>query len=228
MRAESVAALGDLHAATRIVQMARGETDGTCCCRLLEAHHRAGARIIASGDATEAGTAMTVAAPLQPTAIHAMAAELRDCGFRLLMIRQFDAGAVPPAFAIIDQHLMRMPERRGHGVLFAATFLPDVMAWLIDHLGPPSLHDASGRTHRNPRWPVVRWHDEELTWPSGAVTAEWFAEVAFQDHASWLAFRSRWQERLKGIETGACAGEADRRTQLGSEKEFVGDLRPQA
>jgi len=81
---------------------------------------------------------MTMTAPLQPTAIHAIPAELCDCGFRLLMMRQFNAGAVPPAFAIIDQRLMRMPERRGrHGVSFAATFLPEVMSWLIDHLGRP-------------------------------------------------------------------------------------------
>jgi len=167
---------------------------------------------------------MTITAPLQPTAIHAFPAELCDCGFRLLMMRQFNAGAVPPAFAIIDQRLMRMPERRGrHGVSFAATFLPEVMSWLIDHLGPPSLHDASGRAHRNPRWPVVRWHDEELTWPSGAVTVEWFAEVAFQDHASWLAFRSRWRERLLGTEAGprAGSGEPEQCTQHGREKDFA-------
>lgn len=172
---------------------------------------------------------MTMTASLQPAAVHAVPAQLRDCGFRLLMIRQFDAGAVPPAFAIVEQRLMRMPQQRGRqGVAFAATFLPEVMSWLVAHLGPPSLHDASGRTHRNPRWPVVRWHDEELTWPSGAVTVEWFAEVAFQDHASWMAFRSNWQERLKGVEAGACAGEAEQRTQHDSEKEFVGDVLPQA
>ena len=115
---------------------------------------------------------MNMTAPLQPTAIHAVPAELCECGFRLLMIRQFNVGAVPPAFAIIDQRVMRMPQRLGrHGVSFAATFLPEVMSWLIDHLGRPSLHDESGRSYRNPRWPVVCWHDQERYWPSGAVTA---------------------------------------------------------
>jgi len=70
---------------------------------------------------------------------------------------------------------------------------------------------------------VVRWHDEELTWPSGAVTVEWFAEVAFQDHASWLAFRSRWRERLLGTEAGprAGSGEPEQCTQHGREKDFA-------
>lgn len=146
---------------------------------------------------------MNLEAPLQPTAIQAVPAQLCECGFRLLMIRQFNAGAVPPAFAIIDQRLMRMPQRLGrHGVSFAATFLPEVMSWLIDHLGRPSLHDEKGRAYRNPRWPVVCWHDEERTWSSGANTVEWFAEVAFQDAASWLSFRAHWHDRLHPRGTG--------------------------
>jgi len=155
---------------------------------------------------------MNASAPLQPTAIHAVPAELLDCGFRILMIRQFNSGAVPPAFAIIDQSLMRMPQRLGrHGVSFAATFLPEVMSWLIGHLGRPSLHDASGRSYRNPRWPVVCWHDEELTWPSGAHTVEWYAEVAFQDAASWMAFQAHWQDRLypPGAHSAAGVGPAE-------------------
>jgi hypothetical protein len=174
---------------------------------------------------------MNMTAPLQPTAIHAVPAEICECGFRLLMIRQFNVGAVPPAFAIIDQRVMRMPQRLGrHGVSFAATFLPEVMSWLIDHLGRPSLHDETGRSYRNPRWPVVCWHDQERYWPSGAVTVEWFAEVAFQDHASWMAFRTHWQERLLGTEAGAsaCAGEAEQRAPHGPEKEFADDVLQQA
>ncbi|MGJ5132771.1 hypothetical protein [Bradyrhizobium oligotrophicum] len=170
-------------------------------------------------------------APLQPTAIHALPAELCGCGFRLLMIRQFNVGAVPPAFAIIDQRVMRMPQRLGrHGVSFAATFLPEVMAWLIDHLGRPSLHDETGRSYRNPRWPVVCWHDQERYWPSGAVTVEWFAEVAFQDHASWMAFRTHWHESLTGRNAGADAtdGEAEQRDAYDAEKEFAGELLQQA
>ncbi|MGJ5181948.1 hypothetical protein ACQR16_34860 [Bradyrhizobium oligotrophicum] len=170
-------------------------------------------------------------APLQPTAIHAVPAELCDCGFRLLMIRQFNVGAVPPAFAIIDQRIMRMPQRLGrHGVSFAATFLPEVMSWLIDHLGRPSLQEESGRSYRNPRWPVVCWHDQERYWPSGAVTVEWFAEVAFQDHASWMAFRTHWHQSLMGTTHGAspCQGEANRLDDEGSEKEFADDALQQA
>ncbi len=168
---------------------------------------------------------MNSTAPLQPTAIHAVPAELGECGFRLLMIRQFNAGAVPPAFAVIDQRIMRMPQRLGrHGVSFAATFLPELMSWLIDHLGRPSLHDARGRAYRNPRWPVVCWHDEELTWPSGAVTVEWFAEVAFQDHASWMAFRTHWHERLMGTHAnaGPYRGEAQQRGAEVEDNEFAG------
>ncbi len=174
---------------------------------------------------------MNITAPLQPTAIHAVPAELCGCGFRLLMIRQFNVGAVPPAFAIIDQRVMRMPQRLGrHGVSFAATFLPEVMSWLINHLGRPSLHDETGRSYRNPRWPVVCWHDQERYWPSGAVTVEWFAEVAFQDHASWMAFRTHWHESLTGRNAGADAtdGEAEQRDAYDAEKEFADELLQQA
>ncbi len=169
---------------------------------------------------------MNITAPLQPTAIHAVPAELCDCGFRLLMIRQFNVGAVPPAFAIIDQRVMRMPQRLGrHGVSFAATFLPEVMAWLIDHLGRPSLHDETGRSYRNPRWPVVCWHDQERYWPSGAVTVEWFAEVAFQDHASWMAFRTHWHDDLMGRngDVHASGGEAELCDERAAGKEFAGE-----
>ena len=174
---------------------------------------------------------MNMTAPLQPTAIHAVPAELCECGFRLLMIRQFNVGAVPPAFAIIDQRVMRMPQRLGrHGVSFAATFLPEVMSWLIDHLGRPSLHDESGRSYRNPRWPVVCWHDQERYWPSGAMTVEWFAEVAFQDHASWMAFRTRWHESLMGRNADADSGlgEAYARESHDTEKEFADEAFQQA
>ncbi len=169
---------------------------------------------------------MNITAPLQPTAIHAVPAELCDCGFRLLMIRQFNVGAVPPAFAIIDQRVMRMPQRLGrHGVSFAATFLPEVMSWLINHLGRPSLHDETGRSYRNPRWPVVCWHDQERYWPSGAVTVEWFAEVAFQDHASWMAFRTHWHDDLMGRngDVDAPGGETDACERDAAGKEFADD-----
>lgn len=174
---------------------------------------------------------MNMTAPLQPTAIQAVPAELGECGFRLLMIRQFNSGAVPPAFAIIDQRVMRMPQRIGrHGVSFAATFLPEVMSWLIDHLGRPSLHDDSGRAYRNPRWPVVCWHDQERLWPSGALTVEWFAEVAFQDAASWLAFKTHWRERLQptGADRAEETAEANQRAMRVMQNESAEDALQQA
>jgi hypothetical protein len=178
-----------------------------------------------------APTALAASAPLLPTAIHAVPATLGACGFRQLMIRQFNAGAVPPAFAVIDQRLMRNPQRLGrHGVSFAATFLPEIMSWLIDHLGRPSLHDASGRAFRNPRWPVVCWHDEERLWPSGAVTVEWSADVAFQDASSWMAFQTRWHHLLQPeiAETPGTAGDLEARDSIVRQNEDAADELQQA
>ncbi|MGA7808028.1 hypothetical protein [Bradyrhizobium sp.] len=133
------------------------------------------------------------------TAIRAVPAQWLDCGFRLLVMRQYHADGAPPAFALIEQRLLRTPQRFGrHGLSFANTFLPEVMAWLSDHLGRPSLHDDSRRPSRNPRWPVLRWQSEDRLWPDGMRTTEWFAEVDFRDAAAWVAFAERWHDRLRG------------------------------
>lgn len=135
------------------------------------------------------------------TAIHAVPAERLDRGFRLLVLRQYHVERAPPAFAWIDQRLLRTPPRLSrHGLFFANTFRPEIVAWLSEQLGRPSLRDATGRAHRNPRWPTMRWHSQDRSWPDGTRTIEWFVDVGFQDVASWTAFQRRWHEQLGGIE----------------------------
>lgn len=135
----------------------------------------------------------------QATAIDAVPALWLDCGFQLLVLRQFHIEASPPAFALIEQRLLRTPQRFGrHGISFANTFLPEVMTWLSESLGRPSLRDAKGSAHRNPRWPVTGWHSEDRAWPDGMHTTEWSVDVSFQDATSWDAFRQRWHDQLMG------------------------------
>ena len=135
----------------------------------------------------------------QATAIDAVPAARLDCGFRLLVLRQFQIEGAPPAFALIEQRLLRAPQRlHRHGLSFANTFLPDIVAWLSQDLGRPSLRDATGPPRRNPRWPLLRWHGEDRLWPDGMRTIEWFVDVSFQDTRSWAAFQERWQEQLAG------------------------------
>ena len=135
----------------------------------------------------------------QAAAIGAVPAQALDCGFRLLVLRQYHVETAPPAFAWIDQRILRAPQRVSrHGTFFANTFLPDVMAWLGEHLGRPSSRDATGKPHRNLRWPDIRWHGENRQWPDGTRTTEWFADVTFHDHASWRAFQQHWRGRLRG------------------------------
>lgn len=139
----------------------------------------------------------------QATAVDAVPAISLDCGFRLLVLRQFQVEGAPPAFALIEQRLLRAPQRFGrHGISFANTFLPEVMAWLSDRLGRPSHRDATGSPHRNPRWPVMRWHGEDRAWPDGIHTTEWFVDISFQDAASWDEFQQRWFDRLTGAIDG--------------------------
>ncbi len=86
----------------------------------------------------------------EATAIHAVPAQWLDCGFRLLVMREFHTGKEPPAFAFIEQRLLRTPERLSrHGLSFASTFLPGIMAWLSHCLGCPSLRDAAGSPYGN-------------------------------------------------------------------------------
>jgi hypothetical protein len=92
----------------------------------------------------------------EPTAIHAVPAQCLDRGFRLLILRELHTGEEPPAFAWIDQYLLRTPQRLSrHGLSFASTFLPEIMAWLTDLLGRPSLRASTGEPYRNSRWPFT-------------------------------------------------------------------------
>jgi len=142
---------------------------------------------------------MNLAPPPVATAIDAVPARWLDCGFRLLVLRQFHNAGAPPAFALIEQRLLRTPQRFSrHGLSFANTFVPEVMAWLIDQLGRPSLRPAAGPARRNPRWPALGWHGEARLWPDGTRTTEWFVDVRFQDTATWTAFRTHWRQRLTG------------------------------
>ena len=145
---------------------------------------------------------MNLAPPPVATAIDAVPARWLDCGFRLLVLRQFHIAGAPPAFALIEQRLLRTPQRFSrHGLAFANTFLPEVMAWLIDQLGRPSRRPAAGPARRNPRWPALGWHGEARLWPDGTRTTEWFVDVRFQDTATWTAFQAHWQRRLTGEPT---------------------------
>ena len=97
----------------------------------------------------------------EATAIHAVAAGRMANGFRLLVLREFRSDIAPPAFALIEQHLLRSPERKNrHGVSFASTFRPEIMDWLIAELGRPSRRAADGDARRNSRWPQITWHRE--------------------------------------------------------------------
>lgn len=133
-----------------------------------------------------------------PDAIHAVPALLGPSGFRLLLMREF-RGEGPPAFALIDQHLLRAPHRLNrHGLSFALTFRPEVMAALADDIGRPSVRDGAGRPARNPLWPGLGWRSAPRMWADGTGTVEWFADVHFPDAAAWAAFRDRFAGRLAG------------------------------
>jgi hypothetical protein len=142
------------------------------------------------------------------TDIRAVSVVRLDCGFRLLVLRQYHIEGAPPAFALIEQRLLRTPQRFGrHGLFFANTFLPDVTAWLSEHLGRPSLRGPTEQPQRNPRWPIMKWHAEDRAWPDGTDTTEWFVDVTFHDLSSWRAFLQRWHAQLLGeIESDAFSG----------------------
>jgi hypothetical protein len=132
--------------------------------------------------------------------INAVPAQLRERGFRLLILRAFRKESEPPAFAWIEQQLFRTPERLGrHGLFFGSAFRPEIVTWLSERLGRPSVRD-NGRPRRNPRWPIVSWRGEDRLWADGAQTTEWFVDVIFNDDESWTDFRQCWRERL--LETG--------------------------
>lgn len=143
----------------------------------------------------------------EATAIHRVPVERFERGFRMLVVRELRSATAPPAFALIEQDILRNPERRNrHGISFAATFRPEIMDWLIAELGRPSQRSEEGEASRNPRWPAIAWLYEEREWPEGMHTVEWFAEVTFADDASWRAFEERWQRRLMGEASGAPTG----------------------
>lgn len=140
---------------------------------------------------------MTLPLPQQVAAIHAVPAQVLSCGFRLLILREIRTEKDPPAFAWIEQNLFRTPQRLSrHGLSFANAFLPEIVTWLSETLGRPTLHASTGEPCRNPHWPVLTWRGENRLWPQDVKTVEWFVDVIFYDDASWSAFRQRWRDRL--------------------------------
>jgi hypothetical protein len=136
---------------------------------------------------------------LQPesTCVQAVPSQWLAQGFRLLTLREFRNVTAPPAFAWVEQRLLRTPQRLGrHGLFFANTFRPEIMAWLSQQLGRPSIRTDSGPAHRNALWPAMAWHGEDRVWPDGARTVEWFVDVTFPHQASWTAFQQQWRARL--------------------------------
>jgi hypothetical protein len=132
--------------------------------------------------------------------IHAVPAQWLERGFRLLTLRELHTEAQPPAFAWIEQRLLRTPERLSrHGLYFGNTFRLEVMAWLIEHLGRPSVRDNDDSpARRNASWPELAWHKESRDWPEGLRTIEWFVDVVFPAEADWNVFRQHWRDRLLG------------------------------
>jgi hypothetical protein len=142
---------------------------------------------------------MTVASQHEATAIHAVPAQFLERGFRLLVLREHHTDKEPAAFAWMEQRLLRTPQRlTRHGIYFGRAFLPEITAWLIEHVGRPSLRESGEKPNRNSLWPVTTWHSEPRQWRGGIRTTEWFIDVTFRDEAAWSAFRERWHGRLMG------------------------------
>jgi hypothetical protein len=140
----------------------------------------------------------TTALELEAGCINPVPAQVLDCGFRLLILRCFHKDQEPPAFAWIDQRIFRTPERfNRHGLFFGVAFRPEIMAWLTERLGRPSLRE-DGKPRRNPQWPTVVWRSAERLWPDDARTTEWRVEATFADKTTWNAFQERWRNRLSG------------------------------
>jgi hypothetical protein len=141
--------------------------------------------------------------------VRAVPARILDCGFRLLVLREFRETDQPPSLAWIQQHVLRDVHRiQRHGIFFGCTFLPEIMQWMSDLLGRPSLHPAdypASPAYRNKAWPIFQWHREDRVWDGDIQTVEWHADVVFVDQASYDAFMARWQDRLTGREAEASA-----------------------
>ncbi len=137
--------------------------------------------------------------------IRAVPAQILELGFRVLVLREFRQADQPPSLAWIQQYVLRDVHRiQRHGIFFGCTFLPDIMQWLNELLGPASLHPAdypASRAYRNPAWPSLLWHQENRRWDEDIQTVEWYADVTFVDQASFDAFMARWQDRLHGTGT---------------------------
>jgi hypothetical protein len=146
-------------------------------------------------------TSLFAALGEEPGCINPVPAEKTARGFRLLTLRCYHNDRAPPSFALIDQRIFRAPDRASrHGLHFGLAFRPEIMSWLIDRIGRPSL--AGERLpQRNPEWPMTVWRGADRLWSDDVRTTEWFAEVAFasRDHAE--AFGEKWGKRLAG-ETG--------------------------
>ncbi len=138
----------------------------------------------------------------QPGDVHSIPAQRLDRGFSLLVLREFREADQPPSLAWIQQSILRDVHRiQRHGIFFGCTFLPDIMQWLSDLLGRPSLHPAdypASPAYRNEAWPTFHWHRENRIWEGGIETVEWHADVIFADQASFEAFMARWENRLTG------------------------------
>lgn len=132
--------------------------------------------------------------------IRAVPAQILDRGFRLLVLREFRETDKPPSLAVIRQSVLRDVHRiERHGVFFGCAFLPDIMQWLCELLGRPSLHPPdypASPAYRNPAWPSFRWRQENRLWNDGVQTIEWHVDVIFADEASFEAFMARWRDRL--------------------------------
>jgi hypothetical protein len=139
--------------------------------------------------------------------VRAIPAQILDRGFRLLVLREFRETNQPPSMAWIQQNVLRDVHRIGrYGISFGCTFLPDIMQWLSELLGRPSLHPAdypASRAYRNPAWPSLLWHQENRDWEGDIRTVEWHADIVFVDQVSFDAFIARWQDRLSGNEAAA-------------------------
>ncbi|WP_238121714.1 MULTISPECIES: hypothetical protein [unclassified Xanthobacter] len=145
--------------------------------------------------------APTLSAPAHTdaTAIHAVPARLRPWGFEVLVLREFRPADAPPAFARIEQHLLRAPERLNrHGVSFALALRPEIVSALTGLVGRPSQRDAADRPIRNPLWPALTWQARPYDWPDGTRTTEWWAQARFPTFAPWDALRRQFAPALAG------------------------------
>jgi hypothetical protein len=141
----------------------------------------------------------------EPGDVRAVPAQIVERGVRLLVLREFHEVDKPPSLAWIQQKILRDVHRvQRHGIFFGCTFLPDIMQWVSDLLGRPSLHPAdypASPAYRNPAWPSFLWHQENRNWNDAVQTTEWYADIVFLDDAASGAFIARWKERLLIDET---------------------------